>query len=360
MEQEILNHISIINVKNKLNLEEVCSIGDTIYVRCPFCCSEKGEMKLNTANNTYICKMCETRGYSISLFAKIYGITNKEAYNLLIKAPYDLKNNLSIMVNNTRKEEQQLDQVYEAFLGMLTLEDVHMQKLQKLGFLPNEIKSIGFKSIPMKENAKLNICKKLLELGYELKGIPGFYQNSQFKWTFQSHKGFFIPAKYNMKIVGLRIHLDNIYNADTTDIWFSSNAKYNGTKASNNIMLIQPNILMQLSNNEKQRKDIIIATEMLLAYKLYNKFRNVDIIGIPNVISNSELKKLYSKEYINKVYLVLDNHTILHSSESVVKNLVNWYGEDKIQLSYSISECDIPINVIENFKNKYNSINKVA
>ena len=39
-QQEILNRTSIINVKNKLGLEEI-SKKDIIYVKCPFCYSDK-------------------------------------------------------------------------------------------------------------------------------------------------------------------------------------------------------------------------------------------------------------------------------------------------------------------------------
>lgn len=55
-QQEILNRTSIINVKNKLGLEEIYSKKDIIYVKCPFCYSDKGTMKLNISNNSYICK----------------------------------------------------------------------------------------------------------------------------------------------------------------------------------------------------------------------------------------------------------------------------------------------------------------
>ena len=53
-DKEIFDRVSIVNVKNKLQLHEIYSIGDVIYVRCPFCESKKGAMKLITSNNSYI------------------------------------------------------------------------------------------------------------------------------------------------------------------------------------------------------------------------------------------------------------------------------------------------------------------
>ena len=39
----------------------------------------------------------------------------------------------------------------------------------------------------------------------------GFFQDTDFKWTYKSHKGIFIPAFFNNKIQGLRIFLDDKY-----------------------------------------------------------------------------------------------------------------------------------------------------
>ena len=103
-QQEILNRTSIINVKNKLGLKEIYSRKDIIYVKCPFCSSEKGTMRLNISNNSYICKKCEARGYSIGLYAKNKYISNREAYQRLINEEADISNNLmTSIITNTKK-----------------------------------------------------------------------------------------------------------------------------------------------------------------------------------------------------------------------------------------------------------------
>ena len=108
-QQEILKRISIINVKNKLGLEELFSKKDIIYVKCPFCYSKNGAMKLNIANNSYICKDCEARGYSVGLYAKYKYISNKEAYNRLINSEADISNNLtSSIITNSKKNAEEL------------------------------------------------------------------------------------------------------------------------------------------------------------------------------------------------------------------------------------------------------------
>ena len=287
-QQEILKKLSIINVKNKLGLEELFSKKDIIYVKCPFCNSEKGTMKLNVTNNSYICKNCEARGYAIGLYAKCNYISNKEAYHKLINCDADISNNLvTTTTTNIRKNDEELDIVYQAFLDSLILDSNHTMKLLQYGFSIEEIEKIGFKTIPTRDSQKVEICRKLIEKGIDLDGIPGFYRDKKFRWNFKSHEGIFIPIFQNCKIIALRIHLDKEYNTDTTDIWFSSSQDNNGTKQNNNIMVIYPeNNRIQIMSDNQENRDIIVVSEMILAYKIASRFKN-------NIIIRST--KCYSK-----------------------------------------------------------------
>lgn len=287
-QQEILKKLSIINVKNKLGLEELFSKKDIIYVKCPFCNYKKGTMKLNVTNNSYICKNCEARGYAIGLYAKCNYISNKEAYHKLINCEADISNNLvTSTTTNTKKNDEELDIVYQAFLDSLILDSNHTMKLLQYGFSIEEIEKIGFKTIPTRDSQKVEICRKLIEKGIDLDGIPGFYRDKKFRWNFKSHEGIFIPIFQNCKIIALRIHLDKEYNTDTTDIWFSSSQDNNGTKQNNNIMVIYPeNNRIQIMSDNQENRDIIVVSEMILAYKIASRFKN-------NIIIRST--KCYSK-----------------------------------------------------------------
>lgn len=279
-QQEILNRTSIINVKNKLGLKEIYSRKDIIYVKCPFCSSEKGTMRLNISNNSYICKKCEARGYSIGLYAKNKYISNREAYQRLINEEADISNNLmTSIITNTKKNKEELDIAYQAFLEKLSLSSDHTMKLLKYGFTMEEIEKIGFKTIPTQENQKIEICRELQAEGIDLSGTPGFLKDKKFRWNFKSHKGIFIPVLDNCKIVALRIHLDTMYSIDTSDIWFSSSQENEGTKADNNIMILFPEgNKIQLMNNLKENRDIIVASEMVLAYKIANTYKESIVI----------------------------------------------------------------------------------
>lgn len=173
-QQEILNRTNIINVKNKLNLNEVCSFGDTIYVNCPFCYSKNGDMKLNVSNNSYVCKKCEAKGYAIGLYARLKYKSNKEAFKELISLEPEIDFEYSPIINNNKKNEDELDIVYRELLRNLKLEDRHYKKLISYGFKDEDIKSIGFKTIPLNESKKIEICRRLIKNGYELQGTPGF------------------------------------------------------------------------------------------------------------------------------------------------------------------------------------------
>lgn len=279
-QQEILNRTSIINVKNKLGLKEIYSRKDIIYVKCPFCSSEKGTMRLNISNNSYICKKCEARGYSIGLYAKNKYISNREAYQRLINEEADISNNLmTSIITNTKKNKEELDIAYQAFLEKLSLSSDHTMKLLKYGFTMEEIEKIGFKTIPTQENQKVEICRELQAEGIDLSGTPGFFKDKKFRWNFKSHKGIFIPVLDNCKIVALRIHLDTMYSIDTSDIWFSSSQENEGTKADNNIMILFPEgNKIQFMNNLKEKRDIIVASEMVLAYKIANTYKENIVI----------------------------------------------------------------------------------
>ena len=279
-QQEILNRTSIINVKNKLGLEEIYSKKDIIYVKCPFCSSQNGTMRLNISNNSYICKKCEARGYSIGLYAKNRYISNKEAYLDLISKEADVSNNLTTStITHIKKNSEELDIVYQSFLEKLSLSSDHIMKLLKYGFTIEEIESIGFRTIPTQEEQKIEICRELINEGIDLSGTPGFFKDKKFRWNFKSHKGIFIPIIDNCKIISLRIHLDTMYSIDTSDIWFSSSQENEGAKISNNIMILFPKEnRLQLMNNNQEKKDIIIASEMILAYKIASAYKNNIVI----------------------------------------------------------------------------------
>ena len=50
---------------------------------CPFCGDRKYHLGLNRKLERFHCFRCKEKGNSVSLYAKINGISNREAYNLM-------------------------------------------------------------------------------------------------------------------------------------------------------------------------------------------------------------------------------------------------------------------------------------
>lgn len=170
---EIYNRLSIINVKNKLYLEERYAKGDNIYVRCPFCSEvDQSYMKLNVTNDSYYCRKCGENGFAVGLYAKVNYITNKSAYKRLLQQEAEMQTDLKEIRKSIRKDEKEISLVYEYFLKLLGLNQKHYKILEELGFCKEDIIKYSFKSIPQRENEKTEICNKLIKAGFDLQGIP--------------------------------------------------------------------------------------------------------------------------------------------------------------------------------------------
>ena len=338
MNSNFYEYINISNVINKLNLKKTNQIGNNIYVVCPFCQNgneKNGYLKANIINNLYICNNCQTSGTSVELYASMKYITTKEAYiRLSREAP--ILDNIPYIFNNPIKDENYRDLVYNEFLDIQTLSNKHKEKLINMGFSEKYILENKFKTIECSKKRIGEICKELENKGYKLDGLPGFYQDNNFKWTYKSHRGIFIPVTLYNKIQGLRILLDEPYYLDTENIWFSSNNEYNGTKASNWPMILKESTLNWIDIYNCTTESIIIATDMILAHKLFNNTGQT-VIGIPNNINKELILNIVKKMNVSKVILYVDKYTILHTDVSICKNLINVLEEQKISIDFRIA-----------------------
>ncbi|ACV63266.1 TOPRIM domain protein [Desulfofarcimen acetoxidans DSM 771] len=119
------------------------------------------------------------------------------------------------------------NEVYKAFLELLTLSPEHKNELQRRGMAEEQI--IEFRSVPKVEKP-WTICQKLIEQGFELSGIPGFYRapnrHGGYYWTFKMKTGFIIPIKdKTKKIQALQVRLDQPDSKGKYRLFSSSNKK---------------------------------------------------------------------------------------------------------------------------------------
>lgn len=356
MDKEIFDYINITNVINKLDLHKTNTRGNYIYITCPFCQSKSeknGYMKINTINNLFICDKCEESGTSVDLYAKCKYITTKEAFKRLLKETPVL-DNIPYTYNNPIKDDYYRDFVYRNFLEFQTLSEKHKNKLKNMKFTDEYIEKSNFKSIETNNIKKKEICQRLQKQGFKLDGIPGFMQDTDFKWTYKSHKGIFIPVTLNNKIQGLRILLDEEYSMDTESIWFSSNNEYNGTKASNWPMVLKDNSTNWLDMyNSNKTESIIIATEIILAHKLFNNTNKI-VIGVPNNIDKELILSIVKRMNVSKVFLYVDKYTILHTSTFIYENIIEALEKQnmKVEFRIALTENDIGSELKEDKENK--------
>ncbi len=338
----VYNYINITNVINQLHLKKTYQKGNYIYTICPFCqknSEREGYLKINTINNVYLCKKCEQSGSSVELYATLHYITTKEAFKRLLKE-MPVLDNMPYVYNNPVKDDVYRDMVYRNFLKLQSLNSRHFEKLRQMDFSDKYINQNLFKSIENNTSKKKKICKQLQEQGLKLDGIPGFFQDIDFKWNYKSHNGIYIPVMLDNRIQGLRILLDTKYNLDTENIWFSSNNEYNGTKASNWPMILKNEATSWASlYNSNEQTDIIIATEMILAHKLFNN-TNKTVIGVPNNIDKELILSLAKRMNISKVFLFVDKYTVLHTSVSVCKNIIQTLEQHNIEVDFRLALND--------------------
>lgn len=285
--------------------------------------SKTATMSLNTSNNKYHCMRCGAGGYSIGLYAKVRNIDNKTAFKELIeKECFSLdRSKLEITPINMIADIELRDKVYRDFLGMLKLDSKHKSYLKSLGFLNSSIEEGLYKSVP-KKYIKRRLVAYSLSRKYNLCGVPGFFQEEDFKWNFSKYNGFFVPVlDENGLIQGLSIHLDEAYN-NNYDIWFSSNNKINGTSAKNFTMK------SNLSDNSEQ----IVITDNFLLGNLIKETINSPTLAFQNISNSYVILKEIEKYGIQNILFVVR----LKQADENLDYIINRIFRDLVPLGLNI------------------------
>jgi DNA primase len=206
-----------------------------VEARCPFCRDTKYHLGLNRIKNVFRCNGCKESGGVLHLYAKVFGVSTREAYAVLKNelprtfCYADVKpvNPANININAIKPVEQR-DAIYRKLLSYLTLSDMHFYNLKKRGLSVRAMGKNLYRSIPLIPDIRKNIIKKLSD-EFELAGIPGFYQDENGCWDMYCKSGILIPVKdLEGRIQGLQLRLDD--TASRKYRWFSSNYFRNGTK----------------------------------------------------------------------------------------------------------------------------------
>lgn len=194
-----------------------------IYVDCPICGDRRGKMNLNLTKNVWRCNYCGEGGGMLALYAKVYRISNSDAYKEICDAlqtgsaasaystPSPAGPNKE-MPQAERASKQEIHHTFTTIMSALSLTPAHREHLRsKRGLTDAQIDQFGFKSTPPPEFCRI-LARQLAEFGYRVQGVPGFYIDGYGKWTIKFHRrtsGILIPIRsVEGLLCGLQTRLD--------------------------------------------------------------------------------------------------------------------------------------------------------
>lgn len=294
---------NILDVANLCGIRLLRSHGSNYRGVCPFCGSSEGfDITLERGGqkkNVFKCLRvsCQAGGNMYQLYARLNGINEadpdywKEVDNQIKeKLGMDYQPAPVIDTGEFKGERtaEEKDAVYRAMYSMLSLSDLHKEKLRQRG-IPEKYFT-QFRSTPIHWEERKRICRKLISSGYSLKGIPGFYLNDFGHWDmnlWEKNAGYFCPAQdENGNIVGFQIRLDQP-SKKTKYIWFSSPRKNMGASAKAETAWY---------GLKRQTKTLIITEGVLKAFVIFLYApKGCAIAGIPGIMQKTAVKEVLEK-----------------------------------------------------------------
>ena len=209
-----------------------------VEATCPFCHDHgpgKYHLSLNTSTDQYRCHLCGAHGNSVTLYARLMGVTNREAYQALKQAGkvYPMSRR-EASPSDAERQPLPLEQRHEAYTAMLdhlTLLDKHRENLLERGLSEERIAQNQYRSMPETDAGRRLLAALLRSSGHELLGIPGF-RTYYGDWTLSGPKGFLIPVRDKDGLIqGMKIRLDDADNPSRKYRWLSSRDLPNGTRS---------------------------------------------------------------------------------------------------------------------------------
>lgn len=172
---------------------------------------------------------------------------------------------------------EERDRVYRALLNRLTLAPDHRESLLRRGLTDEAIERLGYKSTPVVGFHAL--AQSLLDEGYTLFGVPGFYRDEDGRWTMAVwRRGILIPGTYFGKIQGFQIRLDHKMKKGGKFLTFSSRDELDGTMGENWCHMVGP------------VREKILLIEGYMKADIVHHFTGQTMLAIPGVTSLQHLQ----------------------------------------------------------------------
>ena len=209
-----------------------------VEATCPFCHDHgpgKYHLSLNTSKDLYRCNLCGAHGNSVTLYARLMGISNKEAYQALSKEskvyPMPRREKTQAEAERQPIALEQRHAAYTAMLEHMALLPKHQDNLLERGLSEERIAQNQYRSMPETEAGRRLLAVLLRSGGHELLGLPGF-RTYYGDWTISGPKGFLIPVRNKDGLIqGIKIRLDDADKPSRKYRWLSSRDLPNGTRS---------------------------------------------------------------------------------------------------------------------------------
>ncbi|MTI80001.1 MAG: DUF3854 domain-containing protein [Firmicutes bacterium] len=192
------------------------------------------------------------------------------------------------------------DRVYRDFMSFLTLSSEHQKELSVNRRLPERIIKQYFRSTPKAERP-WTICKRLIDRGHSLEGVPGFYRVKNRKggyyWTFSMKSGYVFPlldGKGRIQAIQTRLDVP-----DTRGKYrlFSSSKKKSGSSSGAPVHVAKPDQLIDQK---------IWITEGPLKATIASQYLNATVLGLIGATTWRPVLKILESYQVAEVIVAFD------------------------------------------------------
>lgn len=272
---------------------------------CPFCGDTKYHLGLNREKDCFFCFRCKEKGTSVSLYAKLHGISNLEAYKALKNGMETVELKPAYFAEEVTiplRSPEDRHNVYYDFLNMLTLKKHHAENLQSRGLSFQHMRQFMYRSIPLDNVFRRSVLEQL-SAKHDLLGIPGFYwdERGDVQMYYKKCGGIFVPVcNKDGYIQGLQMRLD-ISGEEKKFRWFSSKHFPNGTGAKAWIHIVGDTTAKEAVLTEGAMKADI--SSVLSLGQLFVAVPGVNAVKeLPNVLRELGVQKVYECFDMDKTY----------------------------------------------------------
>lgn len=167
------------------------------------------------------------------------------------------------------------DRTYRALLAKLALASDHRENLLGRGLTDEAIARFDYRTTPVVGFHA--IAKELVDEGFQLFGVPGFYKDKEDRWTINfNRRGIMIPCRDRLgRIQRIHIRLDHEKRNKFRPL--SSGGKINGCSTENWCHLVGP------------VRENILLIEGYMKADIVHHFTGQTVLAIPGVTSLTQL-----------------------------------------------------------------------